>query len=103
MSKAKGPERGMAIRKDCHITGKQLEGESVIDVRICFGLAWYTIEAEADRAAAEVVKRGLTYNGGFYHGMACGRDKSWDYKDAERTPHDGKSGGVKRDWYAVTF
>ncbi len=51
--------------------------------RICFGIAWFKTEAEADRYGAHVRKAGYTYNGGFYHGMLCGRDKSWDYVDKE--------------------
>ena len=51
-----------------------------VDVRICFGIAWFEKEEDADRYAEEVVRKGLTYNGGWYHGMACGRDKSWDGK-----------------------
>ena len=54
-----------------------------VDVRICFALAWFKTEAEAKVFAEEVEKSGATYNGGFYHGMTCGRDKSWDYKDEE--------------------
>jgi len=52
-----------------------------VDSRICFGIAYYTSEADAAIAAADVERRGETYNGGFFHGMACGRDKSWDYTD----------------------
>jgi hypothetical protein len=54
-----------------------------IDSRICFGIAYFATEAEADLYAADVVRRGVTYNGGWFDGMACGRDRSWDYTDAD--------------------
>jgi hypothetical protein len=46
--------------------------------RICFGIDWYATEAEAMEADRLGREAGNTYNGGFYHGMACGRDKTWD-------------------------
>ena len=52
--------------------------------RICFGIAWFTSEADAKRYAEAHV--GDTYNGGFFHGMPCGRDKGFDYVD----PQHGK-------------
>jgi hypothetical protein len=51
------------------------------DSRICFGIALFDDEAKADEYAAEVKAKGFTYNGGWYHGMPCGRDKSWDHED----------------------
>ena len=62
-----------------------------VDVRICFGIAWYATEKEAEAADKESRKQGNTYNGGFFHGMACGREKNWDKE----------VGGKKL--YAVTF
>ncbi len=53
------------------------------DSRICFGIKYFASEADADRYAEHVVATGQTYNGGFYHGMACGRDKTWDHVDKE--------------------
>lgn len=50
--------------------------------RTCFGIAYFTREVDAEVFAAEVARTGQTYNGGFFHGMACGRDKGWDYVDA---------------------
>lgn len=47
--------------------------------RICFGIRWFATEAEADLYAAHVRKEGITYNGGWFHGMMCGRDKTWDH------------------------
>lgn len=52
-----------------------------IDSRICFSISYFESEKEADIYADYVVKQGFTYNGGFYHGMPCGRDKSCDYED----------------------
>jgi hypothetical protein len=46
--------------------------------RICFGIYWFRTEAEANIYAAAVTEAGLTYNGGWFHGMPCGRDKSFD-------------------------
>lgn len=57
-----------------------------IDSRICFGIAYYTSEADATAAALVVRARGEAYNGGFFHGMPCGRDKAWDYVDATLGP-----------------
>lgn len=54
-----------------------------IDSRICFGIHYFASAKDADTYAAVVRKRGDTYNGGFFHGMACGRDKSFDYTDTE--------------------
>ena len=52
-----------------------------IDSRICFGIAYFASEADADTFAAHVRAKDRRYNGGFFHGMPCGRDKSWDYVD----------------------
>ena len=51
------------------------------DSRICFGIAYYTSEADADAMGLYVARAGQTYNGGFFHGMQCGRDKGFDYVD----------------------
>lgn len=49
--------------------------------RICFGIAWYKTEAEANAADAICRERGYTYNGGWLDGKPCGRDSAWDYDD----------------------
>ena len=54
--------------------------------RICFGIAWFKTEAEAMRADAIGRERGYTYNGGWFHGMPCGRDETWDYVDEVHGP-----------------
>ena len=53
------------------------------DSRICFGIAFFETMEHADEYAAEVKRKGLTYNGGFFHGMPCGRDTTWDHVDKE--------------------
>lgn len=50
-----------------------------MDSRICFGIYWFLSEEDAQAYAAYIRSRGDTYNGGWFHGMACGRDKSFDY------------------------
>lgn len=49
--------------------------------RICFGISYFATEAEAETYAAQVKAAGRTYNGGFFHGMPCGRDKAFDHVD----------------------
>lgn len=48
------------------------------DERICFGIAWFATEAEAEAYAAHVREQGITYNGGYMHGIGCGRAPSHD-------------------------
>lgn len=40
-------------------------------------------ECEAEALAYDQIvrKAGRTYNGGWFHGMNCGRDRTWDRKD----------------------
>jgi len=52
-----------------------------VDSRICFAISYYATEADANLVAADVQRRGQTYNGGFFHGMPCGRDPFRDYDD----------------------
>ena len=61
------------------------------DSRICFGIFYFDNEEDAKVCASRVRKDGRTYNGGWFHGMPCGREPSRDYTD---------TAGVK--WYAVT-
>jgi hypothetical protein len=56
------------------------------DSRNCFGICFYKTATEADDAAVIVRKLGLTYNGGFFHGMPCGRATTWDYTDETLGP-----------------
>lgn len=56
------------------------------DSRICFGIAYFTTEADAALYAEHVRQRGDTYNGGYFHGMPCGREKTRDYIDPDLGP-----------------
>jgi hypothetical protein len=49
------------------------------DERICFGIAFFDNELDAMRYHDHVRERGLTYNGGWFDGMSCGREKQWDH------------------------
>lgn len=49
-----------------------------LESRICFGIAWFATESDAYAFDAHQVKIGQTYNGGWYDGQQCGRDKTWD-------------------------
>lgn len=51
------------------------------DGRICFGISYFKTETDAAAYAADVRERGLTYNGGYFDGMSCGRDTSFDHVD----------------------
>ena len=61
--------------------------------RICFGLMYYPTKESADRAGSIVRESNAEYNGGWFHGMACGREPSRDYIDAENG----------QPYYAVTY
>lgn len=63
-----------------------------VDIRTAFAIAWFFDEEKANEFNLHVLAKGYTYNGGWFHGMPCGRDKSWD-----ATSKDG------RKLYAVTF
>ncbi len=53
------------------------------DSRICFGISYFATQEEAAEYADEVRRRGTTYNGGYFHGMPCGRSGQFDHKDRE--------------------
>lgn len=57
-----------------------------MDVRICFAISYFASEADADIFAKNVREQGVTYNGGYFDGMPCGRDKSWDHVDPALGP-----------------
>ncbi len=49
--------------------------------RAAFRIAWFATDADA-RAYGERVKlQGNRYNGGYFDGMPCGRDVTFDYDD----------------------
>jgi hypothetical protein len=75
-----------------NVEGVKTKGRTQGECRICFGINWFELEDDATAVDASVRKQGLTYNGGWFHGMACGRDRSFDFTDAD---------GVR--WYAVTY
>jgi hypothetical protein len=49
-----------------------------VERRLAFSIAWYATLAEADAAARVVRQRDDRYYGGFFHGMPCGRARSFD-------------------------
>lgn len=51
------------------------------DSRNCFAVAFFQTETEAQAFSEWVREQGHTYNGGWYHGMKCGRDSSFDRDD----------------------
>jgi len=61
------------------------------DGRVSIAIFWFKDEADADRYGDSVRKSGSTYNGGYFHGKPCGRERERDYTDKD---------GVR--WYAVT-
>lgn len=73
------------------------------DERISFGIKWFLTEEDAQAYAK--AHSGATYNGGWFHGMSCGRDKSWDMEvkpcHHERNDID-RSIPVGTKLYAVT-
>lgn len=56
------------------------------DSRICFAIAYFSSEKDAAAYDAHVREKGYTYNGGWFHGMPCGRDKTWDHVDPKLGP-----------------
>ena len=59
--------------------GKACGPAKDIDSRICFGIQYYDSEEKAHIYSLISRMQGNTYNGGWFHGMACGRDTSFDY------------------------
>jgi len=59
--------------------GKAMGPCKDIDSRICFGIHFYDSEEKAHIAHLVSRMQGNSYNGGWFHGMACGRDTSFDY------------------------
>ena len=65
--------------------GKACGPAKDIDSRICFGIHFYDSEEKAHIANLISRMQGNTYNGGWFHGMACGRDTSFDYVVTQET------------------
>lgn len=61
--------------------------------RIAYGIAFFDKEEDALAFAKTVVERGDRYNGGWFDGMVCGRDRNFDRLDPE----------TGRLSYAVTY
>jgi hypothetical protein len=71
------------------------------DERTCFGIHFFDTEAKAWAYDIYIRHRGDTYNGGWFHGMACGRDFTFDYTPAvDSTLVEAKYRGVPL--YAVS-
>ncbi len=60
---------------------QEMPAHTHYDSRICFGILYFDTPAKANKAARIVQARGDTYNGGWFHGMACGRATQFDYVD----------------------
>ena len=69
----------------------RLEKEGRFDGRIAFSMRYYTDEKDAERFGELSSKMGNTYNGGWFHGMSCGREKQFDHE----------IDGVK--WFAASY
>jgi hypothetical protein len=73
------------------------------DERISFGIKWFLTEEDAQAYAK--AHSGATYNGGWFHGMSCGRDDSWDM-EVKAWHHDrdklDRSIPIGTKLYAVT-
>lgn len=67
-------------------------GRFITDVRICFGIIFFENKKDAAKCEKEVKRKGLTVNGGYSHGMPCGRATQFDFDDDEDVA-----------WHAVTF
>ena len=59
--------------------------------RCSMSVAWFATEEEAEKFGAAIRASGASYNGGWFHGMPCGRDRGFD------TVKDGKK------IYAITM
>lgn len=57
----------------------ELKDQAKYDGRCALSIWWHTDEALADEHGKLVEKTGATYNGGWFHGMECGREKTRDY------------------------
>jgi len=53
------------------------------DSRICFGLVWFKTEEEANEYSQIIHELGITFNGGMFHGIPCGRVSEFDIKEGE--------------------
>ena len=78
------------VEKDVYLrsrSGKLAENATDQESRICFGIIWFETEEEAIEYGQLMNALGVTYNGGFYHGMPCGRDSTWDNEKGFASTH----------------
>jgi len=68
-----------------------VNGKWFRDNRICLSVLYFDQESDAILIDKAVRKSGASYNGGWFHGMPCGREPARDYIDKD---------GI--EWYAVT-
>lgn len=68
-----------------------IKGKWFYDGRIALAVLYFDSLSDAELISKRVKESGCTYNGGWFDGMACGREPARDYIDAD---------GIK--WYAVT-
>ena len=61
----------------------ELRKGAIYDGRTCLSIYWHKTEADAEEHGRLVKKLGLTYNGGMFHGMECGREPGRDSFDRE--------------------
>ena len=72
--------RPKSARRRCTVKKKVVVPEPVKrEGRICFGIAYFTTEADAAAYDRHVREQGRTYNGGYFDGMPCGRAKEIDH------------------------
>ena len=93
-------------RKDLSKRKAELSAKAIDhDSRISFGITYFDNQADANEYSDVVKALGITYNGGFYHGMICGRDKGHDkYENRKWTySENGYINGTnpKEEWGKV--
>lgn len=76
----KAEKAGEKQAQDFALKCKAKAGEPVDrDARTCFGVHFFDTKEKADAYDIYIFHRGDTYNGGWFHGMACRRDTRFDY------------------------
>ena len=67
------------------------KGKWFYDGRVSLSVLYFEKESDANTIAKKVAKAKCAYNGGWFDGTPCGREKHRDYQDKD---------GI--EWYAVT-
>lgn len=70
---------------------KRMVGPIQKDGRCAFCISWYATEEQADKAGQIIFNRNDSYNGGFFHGAPCGRDKTFDMFGKFAVTHSGSA------------